>query len=392
MRKSSALLIICIILTLILSGCKSSRELDDLSIMIGMGIDKAETPGNVLLTAQIVKPGEIKQASTPSGGGKAGTTNPYWNIKSSGPTVFDAVRDFTHITGKKLYISHNEVFIFGSDLAAEGVEKHLDFFLRARETRPTNLILVSAGRAGEVLNVKPEAEKFPAVNIRNLVKASSFTGHFKMVNLQEFTARLMSNTTAPVAPLIGIVDQGDEQAVYVSGMAVFKGDKMIGSLSPIESRGLLWVLNEVKSGVIDVDSPDGNGKVSLEITSVTGKMSAQIKDGNITMQVKIMEEANITNVTGTIDLTKIPVIELLQKSEADVIRNEILGAFEKAKVLDADFFGFGDKIHEQYPGEWKQLENSWDEIFPGIEVETEIECKIRRTGLITKPAIPAKEE
>ncbi len=385
-------IIICAVLMMILSGCGGSRELSDLSIMVGLGIDKADVPGNVLLTAQIVKSGEIKQASTPSGGGKSGTSKPYWNIRCSGPTVFDAVRNFTHLTGEKLYISHNQVFIFSSDLASEGVQKHLDFFMRAHETRPTSLILVSTVTAGEILDVNSETEKFPAVNISNLVEASSFTSDFKAVNLQDFTARLMSKTTSPIAPLISIVTQGDEKAVYVSGMAVFKGDRMVGTLTPIESRGLLWTINEVKSGVIDVDSPDGDGKVSLEITSTKSKMSSEINDGKITIKIRIMEESNIASQTDTEDLTQVPVIESLQKREADVIRNEILAAFEKAKALHADVFGFGDQVHEQYPAEWKQMENSWDDILPGIEVQTEIECKIRRTGLITKPAVSSKDE
>lgn len=383
---------ICVIIMISLSGCWSSRELSDLSIMVGIGIDKDVVPGNVLLTAQIVKPGEIKQSSSQTGGSKGGTSQPYWNIKSSGPTVFDAVRDFTHLTGEKLYISHNQVFIFGSDLASEGVQKHLDFFMRARETRPTSLVLVSTVTAGEVLDIKPEVEKFPAVNISNLVKASSFTSHFKAVNLQEFTARLMSKTTSPIAPLVSIITQDDKQLAYVSGMAVFKGDKMIGTLTPIESRGLLWVINEAKSGVIDVDSPDGDGKISLEITSIKSKMSSEINDGKITIKIKITEESNVASQTDTEDLTKVPVIESLQKREANVIRSEILASFEKAKFLHADIFGFGDKVHEQYPAEWKQMEDSWDDIFPDIELQMEIECKIGRIGLITKPAVPAKEE
>ena len=44
--------------------------------------------------------------------------------------------------------------------------------------RPTALILIAEGRALDVMDAKPETEKFPAINIAKLVKSYGFTSHF----------------------------------------------------------------------------------------------------------------------------------------------------------------------------------------------------------------------
>lgn len=379
------MILVCVLM-LALSGCWGSRELDDLSITIGIGFDKAEKPDNVKLTAQIVKPGEIKSSNTEGTGGSS--SKPYWNIQRSAPTVFAAIRDYTNFTGKKLYIAHNQVFIFGQDLASEGVLKYLEFFMRAHETRPTSIILVSTSTAEEVLDMEPEAAKFPAVNTVQLTKAADFTSFFSAVNLQEFTSRLMSKTTSPIAPLVSIANHGDKQSAYISGMAVFKRDKMVGILTTKESRGVLWTNNKIKSGVIEVDCPGGDGIVSLEITSAKSSLVPKIKDGNVIIHVQIKEEAVIVSQTCTEDLVKVSRLKLLQKRQEDLIRKEIMMALRKAKNLEADVFGFGDKVHMVIPREWKQMEASWEEIFQNLEIQTDIECTIRSTGLITKPAVP----
>ena len=61
-------LILCFFMLFVLSGCLGEREINDLEIVIGMGVDKDESPDNILLTAQVVKEG-IAGKSSGGGGG-----------------------------------------------------------------------------------------------------------------------------------------------------------------------------------------------------------------------------------------------------------------------------------------------------------------------------------
>jgi germination protein, Ger(x)C family len=382
--EQSLIITIYLITVLSLSGCWSQRELKDLSIVVGIGIDKAETPGDVLLTAQIVKPGEIIKPSKGSAGGE-GTA--YWNIKSSAQTIFDAVREFTHETSNKLYVAHTQAIILGKDIAADGVQKYLDFFMRSHETRPTTMILVSNSTAGEVLDVKPETEKLPAMNLAKLAKNQSLlTAHAMPVNLQELTTRLLSKTTSPIAPIVNISSTDNKKTLHVEGMAVFKKDKMVGTLNSTETRGLLWVLGKVKSSDINVDLPDG--KATVEIIMAESEVTPEIKNKKPYVHISIKEVGNLANQTNPENLATLPGFTLLEQLQHDVIKDEVQAALKKARDLNTDIFGFGDKFHKKYRNEWKTMEDNWDKIFPDLQVEIEIESDIRAAGLIIKPAVP----
>lgn len=382
-------IIICIFIILGLTGCWNRRELNTLAIVMGVGFDKTEESEQIQVTAQIAKPSEMKSAKSNDGGGSS--ANAYWNIKNTGNEVFTTFRGFTHQSNRKLFFPHIEVLIFSRPIAEEGVQKYVDFFLRDHEARLGVWVLVAQDNANEILDVPPRLEKIPATNISQLVDAQRATSESTVVKLYQFANRLMSKTTAPIAPLIEISGQGKDQTLVVSGTAVFKQDKLVGQLNKRETRGLLWVIDEVKSGIIDVECKDGSGKVSLEIIRAKSKIKPEISNDKIRMKINIEEEGNIGSQSCLENMELPPEIEALEQEKAAVIESEILAALTKAKKLNADIFGFGELIHKKHPRQWKELENRWDEIFPDIEVEVKVDAKLRRAGRLSSTAVPAKE-
>ncbi|MDK2985716.1 MAG: spore germination protein [Clostridia bacterium] len=384
-RKILFKLIIFIIFILSIAGCWNRRELDTLAIVFGVGIDKAKKPGNIEITAQVIKPGEMK---SPQGGSGGGGEKPYWNLTSSGKTIFSAVREFTHKSNRKLYFPHNEIIIFSEDIAKEGIRKYMDFFIRDPEIRRLVWVLVAKGNASEVLETKAILEKVPARNIAQLIEARAATSQASAVRLQEFLTRLMSKTTAPIASVIEITREKKEKIARLIGTAVFKDDKLVGYLNKSETRGLLWVIGEVKSGIIVVKSPGGNGEVSLEIIHASSKIIPEIKDNNIHIRVEITEEGNLGEQTSAEDLTSLPAWTVLERRQSEAIHNEVRRALKKAQELNTDIFAFGEAVHRKYPELWKDIENRWDEYFPNIEVTINVNAKLRRSGMTTKPPKP----
>lgn len=388
MKKPGVLfrILLCMMMLLLLSGCWGVRELNALSLVLGIGIDvKPEQPDKVFMTAQIVKPGELKKSSS-GGDGQGMQTKAYWNLQSSGETIFDAIREYTHDTNNKLYIAHNEVIIFGKDAAASGVQKYLDFFMRAQETRPTTQIVVSTSTAADVLDVMPELDKLPAVNAAKLVKAQGFTSQSEEVTLQDFINFLLSKTDCAVAPMVMVTDNGGKKTLAVRGLAVFKEDRMVGELTDSEARGLMWVNGLVKTGVIDV--PYLSGIASFEIKKATSTVKPEIRDGIIIMKIDIKEEGSMVAQTCIQNLETVAEMSILENMEQASIQREIQATVDKAKQMNTDIFGFGEIIHKSNNADWHQMESQWDKIFPAIQVEINVKCKIRSAGNITKPALP----
>ncbi|MUT68477.1 Ger(x)C family spore germination protein [Paenibacillus sp. NEAU-GSW1] len=380
-------IVVCSSLILSTTGCWNRTEVDELSVVMAVGLDKQEHSGDVQFTAQIFKPTEKKEGGTGGGGGDRS----YWNLKSTGDTVYSAVQGTDHKAPRKLYFAHNQIVIFSRNIAQEGMQKQIDFFMQQHQNRLNVWILVAQGRADEILEIQPQLEKMPALDIADLIETQVEASQSSVVNLKQFSTRLMSKTTSPIAPFIEVSGKGKKRTVLISGTAVFKKDKLAGQLNKTETRGLLWVIGEVKRGIIEMDCPGGGGKASLNIIRADSKIVPEIKGNKIIMKIQLNEEGILGSQLCPENLSTPEKIAALEQSKADAIRSEVMAAVNKARKLRADIFGFGDAVHRKYPKQWIRLESKWDKVFPDIELVLTIDAKIRRAGWTMKPPVPAKE-
>ena len=384
-RGWKRLLIIALILAIIpaQAGCGDARELNALIIVMGIGFDQdTENPDDILLTSQIVLSEKIGVTE----GGAGSADKPYCNVESAAENTFEAVRKYTHIVCGKLYLSHNEVFVFGKDTAKKGIREYMDFFIRAKETRPTTTLVVSDTTASAVLDVEPKANLLPAININKLIEAQVNNSQALEVNIQDYVSTMLSESIAFVAPMISIETQGENKLLAIRGMAVFKGDKMVGELDKNETRGLLWVKGEVKTGVINVTYNDQI--ISIEIKSSETKVIPEIKDKKIIMHIHIVEDGVMTMQSGTQNVATVEDLPKISDCVKDVIEEEITLVFEHAKQLGCDIFGFGELLNKYENRQWEKIKDNWDALFETIQLDIKIETNISGTGVITKPAVP----
>ncbi|PJI07009.1 MULTISPECIES: Ger(x)C family spore germination protein [Clostridium] len=383
--KKWAKIIICIFMIVCLVSCSDATELNKIAIVMGVGIDKVKGMYPVQMTLQIANVSGIKNPSMGSGDGGTGNAG-YIYIKEKGESISRISKLFARKLNRKLFYSHNQVIILSKDIAEDGIEKYIDFFLRYRQTRLLVWILVSKGHADEILNVKPELETNPGKNIGDLVRNEQDISQIPAVDLKEFVLRLMSKTTAPVAPMIEIRNDKGKKMAYLSDTAVFKKDKMVGTLNKKETRGLLWSINKVKDGVIVLNKADGNN-VNIEITRSKGKIIPKMNGDKPSIEIKIKEEGDLEEQTFSEDLANPKELKKLEETENKYIKTEIMMALKKSRELNADIFGFGDIIYEHYPKQWSRMEKDWNKVYKNIDVNVSVDAKIRKTGRITKPIL-----
>lgn len=384
------LLILALSLVLFAGGCWNYHDLSQLGIVSGVGIDSAPEPGKVLLTIQVIKPSGViggGGGGTSGGGGQAqgGQPQPVVIVESIGSTTFEAVRQAITRYDRRLYWGHAQIFIFGKEAAAKGLRRYIDFFIRDAEPRSTAWVLVTPGKAGDLIKAPGKMEKIPAMEIAEQVRAQSATSEATGFAIHDLAHRLLSKTTAPLATEIQL---DKDQGFKLGGTAIFKGEKLVGFIGKKETRGLLWVIDKVQSGIIVVEVSGNKSKASLELIRAGSKIKAEIRGKDILIKVKVRVQSNLGAQTGEINLSKPEALKSLAKREAAAIRNEIKAAIQKAKELNADIFGFGEAVHRADPKAWKRLEPRWDEIFPNLKVDLIVNANISRVGLIHKPVRP----
>jgi len=377
-------LTVILLVVFILTGCWNRRELSTLSIVQAIGIDRLED-GQISLTVQILIPSAVKASATGEGG-KAVSV-----LTSTGQTIFDAFRNATLEADRKLFLPFNKVIVIGEEAAQAGTTPLTDFLSRDHETRRLANVFIARGKAKEILEAEHGQEKIPAKALENLAKGSGATSKIPKIEVHEFLKTLASKTSDPFVPGIKIVKKEEEgkekKLLKLDETAILKKDKLVGWFDVKETRGLLWILGKVKSGIIVVSSPlDETKKVSLEITRASSKIKPEIVDGNLVITVQVNEEGNLGEQMSEVDLTKPDTFKELEKKQAAVIEDEINAALEKAQEeWGVDIFKFGEAVHRKFPGGWKELEKSWNEEFQDIEVKVVVEAKLRRIGMSTTP-------
>jgi spore germination protein KC len=382
-----------LLLPLFLIGCQNARDLQDLVIVTAVGIDKSDKGADqIRITAQIILPGNITSGIGGAGGGGGGGSEgqkPYINVETSGNTVQTTLRSMTDYTINKLYLSHNEAIIFGRSIAKKGIRRHLDFFVRDNEGRPTTKIFVADNLASEVLDVAASFETLPSSNLSSLIIDQKRTSYVKPVEMHEVVKKLLSKTASFVLPIVSVEEMNGQKIHKIAGMAVFKSDKMVGELDKTESSGLLFALGEAKYGLTPVNYKDQ--EVSLEIISSSSKIKPKIDGENISFSIKIKMSTAISEQTGTEPIGKKEDLDELEKLQKQKIEEEVYSAFSAAKELNADIFGFGELLRKHYPEKWSELESNWDKVFKTVNINVSIDNQIRNMGLSSKPLVPEEK-
>lgn len=415
-RKTKISLVGLLLLAVIVTqpACWDQREVEQLGIVMGIGVEPASGE-RVRVLVQNMAPAATGKDAAGGGGGGGGQNmggNAYRNRSREGDTIFEAMREIAQESSRRMFFAHNQVIIISESLARErGVKEIMDFFERNPEIRRTTWLLIGRGDLATLLDEPGRIEDLPAQRIVSIIDQQDRYSRYAVLRLGDFLELLESESTHPFTAVVETIPNpaapnaadGHGQSagqvpqplhnIRLYGTAVFRRDKLIGWLDPRESRGLQWLRNQVKGGDIDMPAPAAKGKsISLEIIRSKTKLQPEIRDGQIYITVKIKEEGNLTETTGPLDLTNPETIRKLEQIQAATIQAEIEAALNKAQQeYGVDVFGFGEAVHRKYPREWKEMKKMWPELFPGVQVQFEIESKIRRTGLISKPVEPRQQ-
>lgn len=380
--KVMRLLLIWGITTIFLSGCWNRVEINDIAIVTAIGLDLVE--GDQLrLTLQVAIPSKLVTGGTGGSGGKSTLL-----ISETGATVSEAYRNIQGKLARRIFFSQSRILLIGEDLAKKGVFHIVDFHTRYSEPRINSYIMFTKGKASKIINSMPNFENISAEETRELAKM----GVGIKVYVRDFMNMLFSEGLEPFAsqfslePLEVYTKNKSGKTQALNGIAVFKGDKLAGWMEEGETRGLLWLRNEIKEGVISVKIPDekDGGTISMEVVRAETKIVPILKGGEIKIDVDVATELNVIENDSKLNLFETKAIEEIQKYTEEKIRKRIELVVDKAqKEFGSDIFGFGQSIYKKYPKVWNtQFKENWEKEFVQTKVTIHSKAFVRRIGLV----------
>jgi spore germination protein KC len=364
---------------LMVSGCFDRRELDTIAIVVGAGLDKGREEGNVRVTLQIANIGSSEQSDPQTASNEASS---FVNVTEEGPAVNYAVRNMQSKVSRFIYLAHNKVIIIGEEMAKEGINDALDFFVRASEARLTVHLFVAEGEASEILDSSQHFGQLPGSEIQELIRKQEVTSTAPIVTEFDFVTTMIGKSREAYAPLIKIVEEDGGKNLKISGTAVFKDSKMVGTFDEYETQGMLHIHNRYKQGVLFVNIEDT--PATIEILDAKTKIRPEVfTDGTIKMHIKLNVSAGLGDQGAGVNLFTPQNMDKVKSAVSDAIRDQIVRAIEKAKEYDSDVFGFGQSLSRIYPEKWKEIEGQWEDLFRSVQYDVEIKVATKLSGRTT---------
>jgi spore germination protein KC len=101
-------------------------------------------------------------------------------------------------------------------------------------------------------------------------------------------------------------------------------------------------------------------------------------DGQIQIALHLNGEGTIVENNTSLDPTKPKDLQLIQDELSQTTQVSVGQLVKKVqKQYKTDIFGFGERVHQQYPYQWKTMKQQWNQNFPDlhVSVSVNIQCK-----------------
>lgn len=394
-RKFFIFLLI-IVLLFSLTGCYDAKSLETLAYVVALGLDIGEN-GNLKLSLQIA----ILSNAGDSGSTSQSSQSTVTSVECS--TVEAGINLVNSYISKKVNLSHCKTIVISEELAVTGISNEIFSFVNNLEIRPDCNIIISRCNASDFLdNSTPTLESVAARYYEFILTSSEYTGYSENLNLSDFYNNIL-NTTGEATAILGginnkkthsINDSNNLNGAYKAnetpieyntsvetmGLAVFKGDKLVGELNNIETMSHLIVTNKLQNATVTIPNPfQDSSSISLNIyLSKSTKNSLKFINGTPYITCKVFVSANSLSIEKGLDLGNNETLEILNQYLSSYLRNNISAyLYKTSKDFNSDIAEFGKYALKNYPtwDDWVTSDwlNNYENAFFNVNVESNVQ-------------------
>ncbi|MFC3771358.1 Ger(x)C family spore germination protein [Paenibacillus sp. GCM10012303] len=395
--RTAAAWIVCSLL----SGCWDRLEIEERAMVLGIGIDTEahEISGQdenithvgeafpkpktdpIRLTAQIAVPGRIPLGPSDAGGGSQPGQKPIWVLEVVGHTMDDAIMNLQQKMADRLFWGHLRVIVISKELAKQGLTNINEYLRRNTEVRRTTWIVISEGKASDLMGLTPQLERLPPLYLLNTMEHAVQMGKLPNIFAGRFWSAGSSKGTDPFLPYIKLLEA---ENIEIAGLAYFRTDKLVGTTEPLEIAGFMGIkgLSPGGYGVV-VHIPDSETTVMYQATHRKSRTKVEIREGKPVMKLRIHTEGNLSEKSSEQVQLDAHIIEQIERQINENGVKEYRNLIRKTQQRGSDIFGFGEYVRAKRPGYWARevrTKERWEELYRTLEIELEVSNSIRRVG------------
>lgn len=403
MKKIFHIIFIIFILLVNLYAFSSSYtydNIDNLSYVVAIGIDTS-TSNNLKVSFQFTDTSAYSSESS------SGDVSTIINTVES-QSLESAVNLLNSYIGKNVNLAHCKVVVFSEEIAKDGLANYIYSLINDSQMRPTANIVISKCEAKYYLeNSISKSEKVITKYYEVFPNSSDYTGYISNVTLGEFFNQITDKTRSPVAILGGVntkasdIIPGDEDAGTMLannstvigergtenlGLAVFKGDKLVGELTALESLCHSIIENEANTFLISIPNPR-DSKKTIDLSASEYKKTSidvNVSNGSPHITVNIFLTAKILSIDTSTDYLNESYLDEVSKATNNYLASRMSDYLYKTstdfKTCIDDFDKFA-VIHFLTNRDWEAYDwvNSYSDAFFDVNIKTKVNSSMLLT-------------
>ncbi|RTE10101.1 Ger(x)C family spore germination protein [Paenibacillus whitsoniae] len=373
MRKFNIIFFLVVVMSLPLSLHMKRNVLEDLGMTIAAGYDD--------LDGENIKATYILHQIDPN------SKSPVMRLTSEAITSKGARAAANRKSHKKIVSGQLRVAIFNEKLAKKGILPLVDTLFRDTSISSTLFMAVSKGDVEEILMHRyPEIPDVGAYIVEN-IHQNIIREQFISSTLHEF----LSNYYSLEDPMIPLLERKGD-AVELRDVAVFLGDRMVGTVNPNETFYLKLIRDRYKAGSIELSlNAEDFRKVApqlevkkLRVVVENIQSNSKIKlisQMPLKFRVEVKMQGIITETSAQLDLGKAEVIAVLEEAISKKAEADVQHLFQKLITLGSDPIGFGEVLRSQVY-HTKLTSDAWHEMYKTASFDVRFNTRIARSGQV----------
>ncbi|MCO5386257.1 MAG: Ger(x)C family spore germination C-terminal domain-containing protein [Desulfosporosinus sp.] len=209
-------------------------------------------------------------------------------------------------------------------------------------------------------------------------------------------------STAPIFPVVESVKsgegveyeagaKGEAGEIRIQGAGVMRGDYLADFLTDEETKGYMWLENNVVHRLINtVDLEENSIKFGGQVLESSTKYKVKANNDKMELQYKIKTSIAIDEIMGLKKQLSGPEwVELVKQAEKDfakVIEKECESSIKKERELGLDFLRIGRHIEQKNSTYWKTIKDQWEAEIADFPISLEVQVTIHHSGMSSSSA------
>lgn len=362
--------IFLILITIFLTSCSDSSDIESDVFASGLAIDRGEEK-HYKVSAEIL--------TTKSNGDTANITSKV--IDSEGDTILEAISGMVSETSKKLNFDHCSIIVLSSEIAKNDLTDVLDLAFRDTDLRLSMLTVIAKNcTAAELLKCDSTVNDIKAYEIAETVKINAENNPVPIYKLLNGLNGLEQSAITPAFTLKSL--DGDKQVNMLEGMAIFKNQSFVGFGEPKQTQFTLMASGDFREGVITCYIPSHDQLMSVYILKCKRKLRTSTDGDFASATVNLDLEVDLPEIPTEITVKTEEQCTVIEKDISNYISQNIYAVItDTLNRYGSDIFGLSSKILAQNRDFCRRNSDRWDSVLRNMKIAVNCSVKIRNSGV-----------